>query len=158
MDRSYLPIIQHHAKNFNLEPNLVRAVIQVESEGDTWAARFEPGWKWFVSPKTWAKIVKVSQSTETVCQAMSFGLMQVMGAVARELGMTEDLTKLCSPDTGIYYGCKKLRKEIDRWGSIERGLAAYNAGSPNSSVGQQYAKKVLKIFEKLNTDSQSLIT
>ena len=65
-----------------------------------------------------------------------------MGAVSRELGHSGDIPQLIEPHIGIEYGCKKLRKCINRWGSYEKGLAAYNAGSPTRK-GYKYAKKVL---------------
>lgn len=139
-------IAEKWANHFELDPDLVKALIEVESAWDTWAVRFEPGWRWYLNPKKWSRLVQVSERTEEICQAMSWGLCQVMGTVARELGHKEDIPKLCEPEVGIYYGCKKLKKEIDRWDSIRNGLAAYNAGSPYRRVGQQYADKVTNVM------------
>jgi len=63
-------------------------------------------------------------------QQMSWGLMQVMGAVARERGFREPyLAKLSDPATNLDFGCRHLRWLLD-WsdGNIEQALAAYNGG------------------------------
>lgn len=134
--------IAHWAREYSFPVNLIRAQVLIESEGDTWACRFEKRWRWFLNPMTYARLVQVSKATEVVCQQMSWGLLQVMGSVYRELGGKSDITQMCDPDVGLKYGCMKLRKEVDRWGTVSRGLAAYNAGSPKSKAGQNYAKKV----------------
>jgi soluble lytic murein transglycosylase-like protein len=135
--------IDYWAKQSNLNPDIVRAVVSVESGGDTYAVRYEPNWKWWLDLDGWAALVNVTKATEQICQSMSWGLMQIMGAVARELGMKDDLSRLCDPEYGLKYGCMKLRQNLDKFGTIERALAAYNAGSPASKTGQAYAAKVL---------------
>jgi len=134
--------IERWAKTYALPVNIVKSQVMVESGGDQWACRFEKRWRWFLNPMIWAKLVNISKATEVVCQQMSWGLLQVMGTVARELGHKEDITRLCDVDIGLKYGCMKLRKEVDRWGSMERGLAAYNAGHPKRKAGQIYSIKV----------------
>ena len=52
--------------------------------------------------------------TEAYMRAMSWGLMQVMGQVARETGFDAlFLSALCEPVQGLAVGCKVLRKKID---------------------------------------------
>ena len=142
--------IKKWASTYALPFKVVKALVLIESGGDTWAVRFEKKWRWYLSPKTWAKLVQVSEATETVCQQMSWGLCQVMGSVSRELGHSQDISQLCDPDTGLKYGCIKLKNEIDRWGSLEKGLAAYNAGNPNSKMGKEYALKVMRKVDEIN--------
>lgn len=131
------------AKEHGLNPKLVQALVSVESGGDTWASRFEPGWRWYLSPKKWAAITRRSKATETVHQATSWGLMQVMGTVAREEGYRESLPALCIPERGLEYGCRKLKKLIDKYVTLEEALSAYNSGRPNTKVGRKYAEKVI---------------
>lgn len=133
---------ERYANEFELDIKVVSAVITVESGWDNWAVRFEPGWKWHLNVMQWAKRVNVSTATETICQQMSWGLMQVMGTVARELGYEKDLPGLCAPATGIQFGCKKLKQNYVRYGCMKKALAAYNAGNPKSKAGQLYAEKV----------------
>lgn len=135
--------IQKAAKAHGLNPHLVNAVVTVESEHDTWAMRFEPGWRWWLRPSHWAAVVGVTKRTEIIAQACSWGLMQVMGTVARERGFKEDLPKLCRPDVGLDIGCKHLKWLLNRHGTVIRALSAYNTGRPETRKGKQYAAKVL---------------
>lgn len=136
-------IFQSIPKKHGLNPSLVEAVISVESGGDTWASRFEPGWKWYLNPIKWAKITRRSKATEVVHQATSWGLMQIMGTVAREEGYKGSLPALCIPERGLEYGCRKLKKLLDKHIEIEKALSAWNTGRPNTKVGKQYAAKVI---------------
>ena len=54
------------------------------------------------------------------------GLLQLMPATARELRLEGD-----DPATNVLAGSRYLREMIDRFGSLELALAAYNAG-PNA--------------------------
>lgn len=143
IDPEILQCAAETSMRHDLELALVLAICDVESGFDRWAVRFEPRWRWFLSPKTWAKAVRVTERTETICQQMSWGLMQVMGAVARERGFRGDLPSLCDPAAGLEYGCRHLKWNIDRWGNIYDALSAYNAGRPGTAVGGEYARKVL---------------
>jgi soluble lytic murein transglycosylase-like protein len=94
----YEPYIQEHATRQALRPELVRAVIQVES-GFNPRARSSKG---------------------------AMGLMQLMPATARELGVYDPY----DPYENIRGGTIYLRRLIDRYeGNEELALAAYNAGS-----------------------------
>lgn len=152
-------LIRSAAKRYRLDPSLVAAVCMIESNGNTWATRVEferlddgnwrSRWRWWLNPIVFARKVGSSITTERVSQATSFGLMQVMGAVAREHGYNGWLTGLCDPSTGIEYGCMHLRKKIDTWGSTENGVEAYNAGRPGRIVGIQYRQKVYRKLEEI---------
>ena len=92
------PLVLEHARRTNLRPDLVRAVIQVESG-------FNPRAR---SPKG------------------AMGLMQLMPATARELGVRDAF----DPDENIRGGTDYLRQLLDRYkGDEELALAAYNAGA-----------------------------
>src|SRR5260370_25952989 len=67
-----------------LDPGLVCAVIEQESAWNPWAIRFEPAFfkKYVASLFTNNKVT----ASEAYARGFSWGLMQVMGQVAREAG------------------------------------------------------------------------
>ena len=115
-----------------LEPALVCAVIEQESAWNPWAVRYEPGFlSRYVAPLYTAG--KLS-ATEAYTRSMSWGLMQVMGQVAREFGFAPDsLPELCDSETGIEFGCRILAKRMARArGDVPAALLAWNGGAnPN---------------------------
>jgi soluble lytic murein transglycosylase-like protein len=144
-------MVAHYAVENNVEQALVHAIIQTESAGNPWSIRYEPNMKWvsLEDAGRFAKDLHISLDTELMCQRTSWGLMQVMGVVARELDWSEELTKLLEPEIRIMYGCKQLRriKEWNKSYSFDDVIAAYNAGSARvTSAGhyqnQAYVDKV----------------
>jgi soluble lytic murein transglycosylase-like protein len=156
----------------DLPHELINAIIQVESGGNTWAYNPEPHYMylWDVrknAPFRRPQSAELSNKTppadfptiagdrdqEWWAQQASWGLMQVMGAVAREHGLRAPyLPILCDPAVGIEYGCKHLAVLRSRffgragWPGV---IAAYNAGSPvvqnGVFVNQGYVDKVLAL-------------
>jgi len=143
----YNDLIENASKKHNINPDIVRAICIVESGLDTWAVRYEAGWRWWLSPIKWGKRVGVTTRTERVCQQMSWGLMQIMGTVARERGFKGDIPNLCQPDVGLEFGCKHLRWLLDRHKSLDRALSAYNTGRPDTRAGRDYTHEVMLVME-----------
>lgn len=154
-------IIKELGTEYSIDPRLIAAMCMVESEGDTWAVRYEKLWRHFLNPMRWAKLVRVSTATEEICQRMSWGLMQVMGTVARELGLKDDIPMLCRPDIGLLYGVKKLRHCFNRATAENRlgiinaqwAISAYNCGTPKLTISgrlknQEYVDKVMAAWSK----------
>jgi len=85
---------------------------------------------------------KVSAS-EAYARGFSWGLMQVMGQVARESGFDPlFLSALCDPELGLAVGCKVLRKKLDTMpGDTMRGLLAWNGGANSAYPAQVLARK-----------------
>lgn len=142
----YYQLVETIAKKHNLNPKLVYAVCLKESDLDTYAMRFEPGWRWWLNPLKWAKRVVTTEATERVGQQMSWGLMQVMGTVARERGFDSDFPRLCRPEVGVEFGCRHLVWLMGRFQTIPEVLSAYNTGRPNTKVGRAYAESVLSLM------------
>ena|SRR5271163_646992 len=138
IDTSFLDLTRSIALAAGLTYPLVAAVCEQESMWNTWAIRYEPAFMAkYVAPLYTAKKITAS---EAWARAYSWGLMQVMGQVAREAGYTEIfLSKLCNPQDGLTIGCKVLKGKLDREnGDVTAGLLAWNGGgNPN------YAAQVL---------------
>jgi len=117
------------AAEHDLEPALVCAVIEQESAWNPWAVRYEPAFlSRYVAPLyTSGKL----SATEAYTRAMSWGLMQVMGQVAREFGFMESsLSELNDPATGIEFGCRILAARLARAkGDVPAALLAWNGGA-----------------------------
>jgi soluble lytic murein transglycosylase-like protein len=121
-----------------LQPFIVCAVIEQESAWSPWAVRFEPAFlSRYVAPLYTAGKLN---ATEAYSRSISWGLMQVMGQLARENGFAaQSLAELCDPETCLELGCRILATRLKRArGNIEEALMAWNGGA-NSN----YAIEVL---------------
>lgn len=147
-------LLAQYADKYELDPLLVQALITIESNGDQWAIRHEPHYKWLYKPQVFSAKLGITAITEKICQQTSWGLMQIMGAVAREHGFNLPMPILCLPEHNLDIGCKFLKSRIDLWG-IKGGLCAYNAGTPDSSIGEKYAAKVLAKYRELSDGDAS---
>ena len=130
----YDPLIMSAARKYGHEPNLLRAIMNVES-------RFNPN---AVSPKG------------------AIGLMQVMPATAQSLGVPNARETLFEPATNIDAGAQYLQRlatEFD--GDLQLMVAAYNAGEgavkrhnnaiPPYRETQNYVRMVIDTLDHLNT-------
>lgn len=148
-------IIDKTSKRHGLDPTLIGAFCYVESGGKPSASRYEPNWRYFVTPDVFAKRLGITVETESVHQATSFGIMQVMGTVARELGFQDNLPKMIIPHVGIEYGILKLKLLIAKYQALPEAIAAYNAGTPRRDgtgkfENQDYVDKVTKCHVDLS--------
>jgi soluble lytic murein transglycosylase-like protein len=97
---AYEEIIQEAAAEFRLDPNLIRAVMQTESAFHPYA----------------------------VSRAGAEGLMQLMPALADEMGVTDSF----DPRDNIMGGARYLKRLLDYHnGNLDLALASYNAGPGN---------------------------
>ena len=122
------PQVIKQAREVDIEPSLVLALITVESN--------------------WKRTV--------VSRANACGLTQVIPKYTGKITKKHTCAQLKVPKNSIYVGIKTLKYWID-WhkGDISRGLCAYNAGyrcggkRPNKH-GMRYARKVLKVQKMIN--------
>lgn len=166
--------IRTAADLYSLPYGLIHAIMQIESAGDPDAWNPEPHYCWFWDVKKFAPFRRPlpieleakappkdfpclagDPDQEWWAQQASWGLMQVMGAVARERGFRGPyLTRLCRPEVSLDYGCKQLKAHADRyaenqgWSAV---IAAYNAGSPRrvptgQFENQAYVDKVRALW------------
>ncbi|MFY9805113.1 MAG: transglycosylase SLT domain-containing protein [Candidatus Acidiferrales bacterium] len=125
------------ADQHGLDETLVCAVVEQESAWDTHAMRYEPGFRMrYVAPLR-------LPPTEEIARSISWGLMQVMGQVAREYGFSgKFLSSLSDPSAGIAMGCEVLASKISAAGNdIWRALELWNGGA-NADYAAQVIKRV----------------
>jgi soluble lytic murein transglycosylase-like protein len=141
---AYRAEIETAAKAQALDPDLVEALVLVESAGRTTAYRYEPNFfiKYMAGRPEWKDL-----NPERV--SASYGLMQVLFVVAVEVGYTaRDPEHLFVPSIGLEYGCRKLAQLLT-WsdGNVTQALAAYNGGRGGNGKppfrNQVYADRVV---------------
>ena len=105
--KKYSYEVEKYAKEYNVDENLIYAVIKAESNFDE----------------------------NAISRKNAKGLMQLMYDTATEIAKTINLEidekKILEPDNNINIGTKYLSILISKYQNIEVALAAYNAGSGN---------------------------
>ncbi len=123
-----ITLVKQIADGHQLYPELVCAIVEQESSWNPWAIRYEPAFRTrYVAPLG-------LPPTEEVARATSWGLMQVMGQVACEVGFTgKFLSELCNPAVGVEIGCLVLKHKIAAAeGNVAKALLLWNGGAnPN---------------------------
>lgn len=151
-------IIETKAGKYGIDPDLVQAFVLQESSGNPNSKRFEPDFfRRYIMP------MKITDPVEREGRATSWGLLQVMGQVARELGYQGAFEGLFDPSTGLEYGCKKLSRCIKRYpGDLDSAIAAYNAGTARHTnhedenspfVNQSYVDGVRRYLAKIKSSA-----
>jgi soluble lytic murein transglycosylase-like protein len=129
------------AARHTLDEALVCAVCEQESTWNPWAIRYEPAFRIrYVAPLR-------LPVTEEIARSISWGLMQVMGEVAHEVGYSGPFPELCDPGTGLEWGCRVLAKKLaEAGGDAAKGLQLWNGGG-----NPEYAAEVLARQNKYQT-------
>jgi len=132
------------AEAHQLDTALVCAICEQESAWNPWAIRYEPAFfAHYIAPQLSAGQISI---TEAQARAFSWGLMQVMGQVAREHNFgassaspVAPLSELCDPACGLDVGCAVFAaKSSAAHGDATSALQLWNGGgNPN------YAAEVL---------------
>lgn len=162
----YRDLIVREATARAIAPNLVEAIVLQESGGDPFAWNPEPPYRylWNVHTRQPFRALTYAERASEVpppdfpsfagdrdqewwAQQASWGLLQVMGALARELGFAGGyLPQLTDPDLNLRLGCLQIATLL-AWskGDVRQACAAYNGGRGNylSAAAQQYASHVL---------------
>lgn len=150
-------IIEQYSKYYEIDKLLIASVIMVESGGNQFAIRYEPDFKYLHEISLWSQRWVVSYSTCKILQQCSYGLMQIMGATAMDLGLKDIPTNLFDIEKNIKYGTKVLKEKSKEWGNDPLDIyAAYNAGTIRKTVRGLYLNQwnVTK-FEKIYTEFTS---
>jgi soluble lytic murein transglycosylase-like protein len=128
-------LIKLHATRHNLDPELVAAVVLQESAGQATEKRLENGFyrKYVRKTETIGNVPPgpddVPASVEAVLRSTSFGLMQIMGQVAREFGFKNRwLSDLEDRGINLNLGCQIFSKHLRDRGSVRLALLRWNGG------------------------------
>lgn len=132
---SNLQLIQAKASSMGLDPALCCAIAEQESAGNPWAIRYEPAF--YLRYEASQNLTP----TEKTARAMSWGLFQLMGESAREIGYKGDLAALCDPSTGIAWGLLLFQKKLAlAKNDVTKALLFWNGGSNTAYPGQVLAR------------------
>lgn len=166
-------LLEQAADEFGVDRLLFACLVHRESGGDTYAYKPEAHYRYLWDVKANAPFRRLtaaeiasevppadfpfiagSREQEWWAQQASWGLCQVMGAVARERGFRGGfLPELTRPEVGARFGAMHLGRLLKRFrddrNSEALALAAYNAGDPTSPVGKAYAEAILKARDTL---------
>lgn len=168
-------LAEEAASRHGLDADLVEAVTLVESGGDPDAWNPEPRYPYLWNVRKGMPFRRLTQEEtlskfppkdfpciggdpdqEWWAQQASWGLMQVMGAVARELKFRKPyLVTLCSnPGLNLDLGCAHLAGHL-RWsaGDWERAVRAYNGGrgGVDLPMTESYLRKVRACLETVRS-------
>jgi hypothetical protein len=126
-------LAKERAQMAGIDPVLCCAICEQESSWNLWAVRDEPDFYQRYVVKLHLGI------TEAMLRACSFGLMQLMGEVAREEGFTGDILSLTDPQLNLDRGLIHFKRMLAiSDGDVHTALQHWNGGSnPN------YADEVL---------------
>lgn len=157
-------VITTIAKEYGIEPSLALALCEKESSFRPWAWNPEPKYRYLwdifrnrpfrqltpeenaseIPPEDFPTFRNVPRDAEWWGQQASWGLAQIMGAVARERGFSgEFFTELCDPKIGLPYSFMHLRGYLRRYGDTFHALEAYNGGPGKVGKNMEYASDVL---------------
>jgi soluble lytic murein transglycosylase-like protein len=140
IDGKLVALARRAAEEEGLDPALVCAVVEQESNWNPWAIRYEPlFFAKYVAPLYTNNKVG---ATEAYSRGISWGLMQVMGQVAREKGVSSlYLSALCDPANGLSIGCRVLREKLSAAnGDSARALLAWNGGGNPDYAAEVFAR------------------
>lgn len=146
---AYRAEIERQAARRAVDPDVIEAMVLQESGGRAWAWNPEPRYRWLWDvrqerpfrsltpadasskwPPSDFPALGGDRDQEWWGQQASWGLLQVMGAVARERGCRAlYLTELCDPVLGLQFGVAHFAALLrlaagDTW----KAVGMYNAG------------------------------
>lgn len=137
--QSLKPLVELKARAAGLPPELVYALVEVESGWKVDAIRFEP------------KLMKGS-TEEARMMASSHGLLQILGSWAKSGSCpgVNSWADLYDPAKNVSCGVKILAEAKAATGSTRKALVAYNGGircaSQSCPAAEAHAVKVLSKF------------
>lgn len=148
------PLIEKNAFSYGLDPSWFPAIITQESRWNLLAVRYEPNYAYLYRPEQFTSGFN-SMATEVNTQKTSWGLGQIMGALAREQGHTGLMAELLIPDINIKHMAIRLAGLKKRSTEADFIFAGYNGGpgamhklANGQFPNQQYVDGVRKYLVK----------
>ena len=139
--QTWIEMITEKSRQADLPPEMILAIIDTESDGNPYAATYHANYSWINMQTKRCYAADCHPNTESVLQRTAWGLMQIMGATARNIGFEGWLTELTIPVINIAIGMKYLAGLSERYlesHGIDGVIAAYNAGSPKKTADGKY--------------------
>lgn len=145
-------VVRIECDQLKIDPKIISAIITVESSWRPKVARYEKNYIYTFKADDYAEKHGITLQTEIGFQKHSWGLMQLMGGTARQIGYTDWVPDLCKPEYGIYWGCMYFKKNCMEYVKVSDQIAAYNAGSvrrkeDGSYKNQEYVDKVMALLD-----------
>jgi soluble lytic murein transglycosylase-like protein len=116
------------SSKWNIDSRWIHAIISQESSWNMHAIKYEPNYPYLYETERCARASNSTLSTEIAAQKMSWGLCQIMGALAREQGFKGMMPELTIPEVNLY----QLGMRLDHLKRLNDDqdyvFAAYNAG------------------------------
>lgn len=155
--------VQSYAMEFRMDEPTIAGIVMTESSGRWEATRYERNYRWLwdnarhkpftlarshadATPPGFSGVHLISlPDVEFRQQRTSWGAMQIMGAVAREMSFMGDLKDLNGP-LGLRYGVKlfsNLHHRFYREHGMVGVISAYNCGQPKPESNPEYVAKVI---------------
>lgn len=116
------------AVRFKVESNWIKAIIKQESGGEQYALRYESAYNYLYKADEIARKFGITLNTEIQTQKMSWGLGQIMGAVAREQGHIGHMGELFDPLVNIIHIAHRLSTIMKYSEDPKDVFAIYNGG------------------------------
>lgn len=133
--------IDRAASRYAINPIWIKSIIMQESRWKQYALRYEPEYPYLVKPEELAHKYGITEATETQSQKMSWGLGQIMGALAREQGHIGPMGELFEPSVNIDHVAMRLSYLKKHSETEDDVFASYNGG-----LGVLNSKKLHGIY------------
>jgi soluble lytic murein transglycosylase-like protein len=165
----FLADVEYYSKQFEIDKDILIAIIQVESCGNANATRYENFYKWIydldgVTEKHNKAGLFITKETVNILQKTSFGIMQAMGSLFYQYRLHVETNykllpvNMINPRLSLEVGCRHLKNLItsQRLSNPLDIYAAYNAGSVRLLNGKYSNQSNVDNFNKAYSDIQKL--
>jgi hypothetical protein len=117
------------AEEYDVNPLLLRAIIEVESGGDPWAVHRNGPAQRVQRPRSWSEAAHTIRDAERRRQSIDIGLMQINIQHPRRHQV--DPLWLLDPCVNLRWGAWYVRTLADRYGESWEAVMRYNGRRPS---------------------------